>query len=225
MLTIWDNVNVDDTQGSPARKRALSGPLAAILFFAGLIGFAARRSDGYTHGTKAVSELGAIGAPDALAFNIVAFILPGLFIALLALSIFRLSPGNRSLTGVVALALSGVAMMIAGIFPVDMGNLSSFTSIAHASGATLSGLLWAVSLIFLGPVLKRDLRLGVIGTLTPWFSLFLVTNVGWQVVWQTSAAVLPGWGQRIGFAGYFLWAFWVGAAIYLTRNDPPHADR
>jgi hypothetical protein len=55
---------------------------------------------------------------------------------------------------------------------------------------------------------------------TPWFVLFPVTNVAWQVAWQAGGLVLPGWGQRIGFAGYFLWMALAGLALAFGRREP-----
>ncbi len=200
------------------KKLALAGPLASLLFVSSLIGFAAMRSDGYTHGTKAVSELGAIGAPMALAFNLLGFILPGILIMVLSLTILNLAPAKTSRIAVSLLMLSGIALIVAGVFPVDMSNRTSFTSTAHAVGAMSSGLFWVLSLGWLGSVLKKRLGVTVLGRLTPWFWLFLVANIGWQIAWQTTGAVLPGWGQRIGFAGYFLWSFWAGTGIFLSQQ-------
>jgi len=83
----------------------LAGPAAAALFFLSLISFAAMRSDGYSHATKAVSELGAIGAPFAMAFNIVGFILPGILIIIFASRLMRKSESTH---GPLLLAMSGV---------------------------------------------------------------------------------------------------------------------
>ena len=201
----------------------LAGPLASIFFFASLVGFAALRSDGYTHGTKAVSELGAIGAPMALAFNLLGFVLPGIGIVVLSLSILKMAPPKTSRAATSLLMLSGFAMIVSGVFPVDMSNRTSLTSSAHAIGAMSSGLFWALSLGWIGPVLRKHFGLTVLGNLTPWFWLFLIANIGWQVAWQTSGSVLPGWGQRIGFSGYFLWSFWAGTAIFRGRDALLHS--
>jgi hypothetical membrane protein len=190
----------------------LGGPIAAILFAASLIGFAAFRTDGYTHGTKAVSELGAIGAPMADWFNIFGFIRPGLLVTLLASSLYRVIAPARA--GAILLALSGFAMVVAGAFPIEMDGHSSSSSQLHLLGAMLSGLLWALSLFWTAPQLGKIAGFRMFARLTPWFALFLVVNVGWQIVWQATGAVLPGWGQRIGFGGYFLWAAILGLKLH-----------
>ena len=199
------------------RQLALAGPAASLIFGSSLIGFAALRTDGYTHGTKAVSELGAIGAPMASAFNFFGFILPGVLIALLALSIFMLAAPKTARSGAVLLALSGIFTALAGVFPIDMSDMRSVTSTMHAIGALLSGIIWVPALLMLAPVLKQQFGLTILGALSPWFLLFLAANIGWQIGWQTTGLVLPGWGQRIAFAGYFLWSFWAGIAICCVR--------
>lgn len=232
-----DSQNRLSRTGAPAtslRLLALSGPFATILFASSLIGFAAVRTDGYTHGTKAVSELGAAGAPLASAFNILGFILPGLSIVLLAASLYRVGTAPAK-AGPVLLAFSGIAMVVAGVFPVDMDQQSSLSSQLHLAGAMLSGLLWALSLFWIAPQLKKRERFGRLARLTPWFGLFLVANIGWQILWQATGAVMPGWGQRIGFGGYFLWAAILGLMLAKGvdeagetgrgRRDPDGAGR
>ena len=201
-----------DAPTTALRLLALSGPFATILFASSLTGFAAARTDGYTHGTKAVSELGAVGAPLASAFNILGFILPGLLIVLLAVSLYRAGTAPAK-AGPVLLALSGIAIAAAGVFPIDMDQRSSLSSQLHLAGAMLCGVFWALSLFWIAPQLEKRERFVRLAKLTPWFALFLVANIGWQILWQSTGAVMPGWGQRIGFGGYFLWTAILGLTL------------
>ena len=205
------------------RRLALAGPLASVFFAASLIGFAALRQDDYSHATKAVSELGAAGAPMAMAFNGLGFILPGALVVVFALSLWRLSDGGAR-GSLLLLALSGGSMIAAGVFPIDMADRSSMSSVLHLVGAMASGLFWAFSLYGLGKLMRHSFGARVLGHLTVWFWLFLIANVGWQIIWQTTGLVLPGWGQRIGFAGYFLWCFWAGCAAYFWPGGRMRAD-
>jgi hypothetical protein len=109
---------------------------------------------------------------------------------------------------------------MAGVFPVDMEHPGSAGSAAHAAGAMLVGLCWAAGLFWLGSLLRRELGLRTLGRLSPWFVLFLLANVVWQVAWQAGGLVLPGWGQRIGFGGYFLWVALTGLALAAARREP-----
>lgn len=192
----------------------LTGLIAAVMFFVSLIAFAAARTDGYSHGTKAVSELGAVGAPNAMAFNLSAMIAPGFLIVILAITLARL-PGSR--IGPSMLAGSGLLLALAGVCPVDPENMRSATSLGHVIGALGSGLLWAAALSWLGSFLSKQPGLRGWGRLTPWFLLFLLVNIGWQATFQTTGLVLPGWGQRIALVGYFGWVAITG--LMLWRRD------
>ncbi len=211
------------TSGHPSRAPAvvwLSGPLAGLLFGASLIGFAALRTDGYTHATKAVSELGAIGAPYATAFNILGLIAPGALIFVLACGLF----GLARRTGPVLLMGSGLFMALSGFAPVDMSDLRAPVSVFHAIGAMGTGVTWLAALFLLGPMFK-SFGLPIWARLTPWFSLFMAVSTLWQVVFQATGLVMPGWGQRIGFAGLFVWAAITGILLLRRRQGDDETVR
>jgi hypothetical membrane protein len=191
----------------------LAGPLAAGLFAASVVGFASVRTDGYAHATKAVSELGAVGAPSALAFNLLGFIVPGLLVILLTIALRRAMGPGLGRVGPTLLALSGLALIAAGVFPVDMDDPGAPVSVAHFAGAMLTGVFWSFALFWIGSGLRR-VGFQVIGRMTPWFVLFPLANVLWQVVYGFGVGETPGWGQRIGFLGYFVWLTWLGLALY-----------
>lgn len=189
----------------------LAGPAPAALFFVSLIGFAVARADGYSHATKAVSELGAIGAPFALAFNVVGFILPGFLIVVFA---FRFMQKSDRKLGPMLLAVSGACLAIAGFAPADMLDKEALTTIMHTVRAIGSGVFWVIALFWVGPLLHERFGLQTWGRVTPWFSLFLLSNVGWQVAFRMTGVVMPGWGQRIAFLGYFLWFAMTGLLLW-----------
>ena len=197
----------------------LTAPLSALLFAASLVLFATIRTDGYSHATKAVSELGSLDAPNAMAFNILGFILPGVLIVAFALRVAT-ATGRRIGPGL--LALSGAFLCLAGLARANLDNPGTIASILHIVGAIGSGVAWALALFPLGRFLVRS---GIVtwGRLTPWFGMFLFANVGWQILYQSTGTVLPGWGQRIAFFGYF---FWLAVTGYLLwRKSPrPRAD-
>jgi hypothetical membrane protein len=194
--------SIADTQVAVRNPAWLAAPLAGVMFGASLIAFAAVRTDGYTHGTKAVSELGAVGAPSALAFNLLAFIVPGLLVAWFGVVLARCADNK---VGPSLLAGSGLLVAMAGTFPFDLGNVAALTTIGHAIGVVGSGLLWVIALFWMGSLFSRHFGLSRWGRITPWFALFLFVHIAWQATFQITALVLPGYGQRIGFFGYFLW--------------------
>ena len=201
----------------------LAGPAAATLFFSSLVGFAALRSDDYTHSRKAVSELGAAGAPNAPLFNLFGFILPGLLIIMLGWRIRQVAGAGTPRSGPILLVLSGAAFGAAGLFPFELETRGSLLSTAHLVAAMLSGVLWALALFWIGPLFRRHLGLETLGTATPWFVLFLLANVLWQVAFQSGADIPPGWGQRLGFLGYFLWVTLAGLSL-MTNTRPTSAQ-
>jgi len=204
---------MNDSQ--PQRMLWLAGPASGILFAGSVIGFAALRTDGYSHATKAISELGSIGAPSANAFNLLGFIVPGLLIILFSL---LMAWQTQSKTGPYLLTASGLFLAFAGFSPAELGNYSSMTTIWHLVGAMGSGTFWVAALFWMGPLLRRHFDLQSWGRMTPWFSLFLFVNIGWQIAFRATGLVLPGWGQRIGFVGYFLWFAVTGVLLW-------HANR
>lgn len=193
-----------------AASAAIAAPL---LFGASVIGFAALRRDGYSHATKAVSELGVLGAPHGALFNAFGFVLTGLLITLAA-SLFAVSRrrAGASVKGMGSLALAGLAFAAAGAFPFDMANPSAPTSQAHFAAAMLAGLFWAAAAFRARATLAAAGMPGL-ARLGAWLTLALAINVGWQIAFQAGLPVMPGWGQRIGFAGMMVWVLWFGIAL------------
>jgi len=206
---------VEQRRTLPARVAWLAGPSAGALFTITVVGFAAIRNDGYSHGTKAVSELGVVGAPAAGLFNLLGFIAPGLLIAWFSWSLLRVAQRR---IGPLLLLGSGLLFAVAGIFPAELDKPEAVTSLGHVIGAIGSGLLWAAALFWMGPLLSRQFGLTSWGRVTPWFLLFLVVHSGWQVTFQATGQVLPGWGQRIGFLGYLLWFGVTGWLLWRHRD-------
>lgn len=194
----------------------LLGPAAAAFFAVSLTGFAATRTDGYSHATKAVSELGSLDAPNALAFNLLGFIAPGVMLILFALALLHWS---KKRAGPLLLMGSGVMLALAGIAPANLDDYSAVTSQLHALGAIGSGVLWVIALFWLGPMLRRDFGLELWGRITPWFATFLFANIGWQIAFRATGLVMPGWGQRIGFMGYFAWIAVTGFLLWRTSLE------
>lgn len=208
---------VIEPKRSNSANLGLAGPLSAGMFLISLLSFAAVRTDGYSHGTKAVSELGALGAPSAPAFNLTAFIIPGLLVVVVAVAVRRVVGSRLGWIGPTLLALSGIALVAAGVFPVDMADEGSPVSAAHFAGAIFTGVFWSFSLFWVGPGLRARPEFEGIGRLTPWFVLFPFANLLWQVAYGFGIGETPGWGQRIGFLGYFLWLTWFGLVVFLVK--------
>src|SRR5262245_25116662 len=136
----------------PVATRALAaaGLLANALFWSAVVGFAALRPD-YSHLTKAVSELGSIGAPRMWAFNLIGYVLPGVLMAGFGWVLGR----RHGSTGVaVLLALSGLGLVVAGLFPGDLSDFRRPTTQLHLAGSLL-GLSWAPAMPWLAVRTRR----------------------------------------------------------------------
>ena len=106
------------------------GLAGTVLFTIALITFA-ESYPGYSHATKAVSELGAIGAPHGMAWNIIGFILPGLLLAFHGWGLGRVT---QSPLVSVLLAISGLAFASTSI-PADMSDMNA----RHSAAGCASG--------------------------------------------------------------------------------------
>jgi hypothetical membrane protein len=190
------------------RLPAICGLLAPIWFIAALLAFAAARSD-YSHLTKAVSELGAVGAPHALAWNIVGFGAVGVLIVVLALGVWR-QVGAR--VAALLIAVSGIAFAAAGVFPADMSNFDADTTRLHilASLVSLAGFVIAVP--FMGWRLWRSGRRGFAVAAIA-FGLAVVLTL---LLRETEMP--PGLAQRINFLGYLTWMALVASSLVMRRE-------
>jgi len=193
-----------------AERRAwVCSVLAAAWFWIALVLFGAARPD-YSQLTKAVSELGAVGAPHALAWNVLGFLVPGLLLAASGFAIGTAVDGPRGtlrwlLTG------SGAAFAATGVFPAVMQHGSPVmhapSTVGHVVMLLLSSVLWLVAIGVLLSKIMREPRLRPL--LTP-FAIITLVAVSGLAANVLHSAILPlthrpGLAQRLGFAGYFLW--------------------
>lgn len=183
---------------------------ANLLFWSSLFVFAALRSDGYAHATKAVSELGVWGAPNMWAFNILGYALPGLMLAACGWLIGRAA---RSSWLAVLLALAGAFVTVAGVFPADMSDYASFTTVGHLAGSTGSVIAWALAmLVAILVARKRWVALAALSAVA------LALMIGVFFLYET----LPsGIVQRLTFGVFF--AYFLVAALLLWRRARAHA--
>ncbi|WP_460676946.1 DUF998 domain-containing protein [Hymenobacter coalescens] len=191
---------------------ALAGLAGVALSVATILIMAALRADGYSHLTKAVSELGSLDAPRRWWFNGLGYLLPGVLIAALAQGLRRhLRPRPAAfwlLTG------SGLLMALAGLFPMDMEQRRSFSSLVHTVGSLGSGVCWLGCALTIAPALRADARWADLARWLPWlpllvFGLMLLVPAG-----------MPGLVQRLSFAGYFSFVVLLASRLWrLTRLE------
>ncbi len=179
------------------------GKLVGCWFFACLFVFAAIHPN-YSHFTKAVSELGAFGAPNAVLWNALGFFLTGAMVVLFGIGLQQLlvRHGVRSTGGwsVIALGIAFAASAIPADFELRM---ESNWTIAHAVFVLLGpvALIWAAcvwprALVELG-VSRSALLTCVVASL-----LLLPAFASNAFLQQT-----PGVGQRLGIMVMFVWCW------------------
>ncbi len=178
------------------------GVMAGVGFPVLLILFAALDPD-YRHGTRAISELGALGAANALAWNLTGFLGVGVLLAGFGWGMGR-SVADRFTVGV--LTLFGLAFA-ATATPADMDNLRSTGSIVHVVASQLVFLFW---LIGLGRLMLVK-RVGSLVRLLAALGLLLAVG---SIILRGSDLVSPGWSQRVTFAVVFGWVLVNGIILW-----------
>ncbi len=196
-------------------SHALAGIGSAVLFGSTYFVFSQARPE-FSHVHKAVSELGAIGAPHAVWWNLLGYILPGLLISYFGIGLHRAvvqdKAGKLPLYGLV---FCGLFMTLAGIFPGDFENRNSITMLLHTVGSlgSFAGFLTAA---FSYPFfLKQNYfweKTILPSLLFTWLSIlsgFLRTTE------------MPGLGQRVGFLLFFIWIVFMSIQLFRfqTRSN------
>jgi hypothetical membrane protein len=189
------------------RLPAICGLLAPVWFLIALLAFAAARPD-FSHLTKAVSELGAVGAPHGLAWNIVGFGAVGMLIVIFAAGIWRQAQAPLAAS---LIAVSGIAFAAAGVFPADMSNLNADTTRLHILASLVSFAAFAAAVPVMGWSLWRA-----------GFRRFAVFAIAFGVAAVASvllreSGIPPGLAQRINFLAYLAWIATIAASL-LTRR-------
>jgi hypothetical membrane protein len=167
---------------------------ANLLFWSALLVFAALRPD-YSHFTKAVSELGAFGAPNMRAWNLLGFILPGALLAVAGWSIGRrIAPGTMLLPGL--LMLGGAMIVCAGMFPADMSDRDGLRTRLHLVGAFGSLAAWLLAMVLLAMRVRGAWRSAALVAMACLAALVAAL--------LTSSPHSPALTQRLLFAAFFL---------------------
>lgn len=115
---------------------------------------------GYNHVTQIMSELGEVGAPNAIIMNTAGFILLGLLMISFAFGLDRgISEGEGSKIGPALVAVSGAWLVLLGIFPCDPGCVNeSFVGITHEVFAIMHAFAMIFAPLAIAQRLKKDSR-------------------------------------------------------------------
>ena len=201
------------------RVARFTGVASALVFTAALIGFGAAMQ-GYVHHQYPVALLGATGFPRALAFNLLAFVLPGMLAGVVALELRRRLPADAGWPlriGAQLVFLSTLAFIAMGLLPLDPYDLESQRSQFHGS----AWMLWSVAFIP-GAVLLGATLLSL-----PRWSRFawvsLIAAAGLLIAGFVLTDFMPaGTAQRIAFG---LWFAWLALAGWPSGREPAGSSR
>lgn len=188
-------------------SRALphAGWIAALLFVAAVAAFGTAL-DGYSHASHPVALLGAGDVPHALAFNLAAFVLPGLLAACVASALHRRLPPRAGWSARIGARLalwSALAFAMQGLLPLDPTDLAAPANRAQAAAWTL----WWIAFVPSGVLLAAGLfRVGG----WRWFALASLAAGVLVLAFAVVAPVGAGLAQRLAFGAWFAW--WVVAA-------------
>ena len=144
-------------QVSSQRVLAICGIIGPILYTIVVIVLGLLRP-GYSHVAQSMSELGEVGAPNAIIMNTAGFPLLGLLMIAFAFGLHRgISQGKGSKIGPALIALSGATLVMTGIFHCDPGCVDvSMVGITHSVFAMISAFAMMLAPLALCPRLYRD---------------------------------------------------------------------
>ena len=177
------------------------------------------RSD-YHHNTKAVSELGSIGATNALAWNAIGFVTVGLLISLFSIGLHKsLSQSGKGKIAFGLLFSSGLFWAIAGIFPGDFEDKKALTMILHAVGAMGSGLFFILAVFTYIPAMRSSPHW------RPIVVPSVLIGIGFILSGFLRTGSAPALGQKIGFLIYFVWISLIAYKLNKTQSEQNGGDR
>jgi hypothetical membrane protein len=142
------------------RTAGILGVIACILFWLAMLVLGALRPS-YSHVVNAVSELGAIGTPRAVLWNIFGFIIPGLLLAIAGKAIVdSVSEDRPSMMAGWLLPAFGLLIAAQGLLPAVMAGgeviTTSWLTRGHLIASLVSGVAWLVALLLLVGPMKRS---------------------------------------------------------------------
>lgn len=202
---------------STARRRwlAIAGLAAGPWFAIALVGFAAR-APGFSHALHPPALLGASGMPDALAWNLLGFVVPGLLaaIALQALHDGLRASGERGAAriGATLLLLSALAFIGQGILPLRLGQA---VDAGPARWHVLAWMAWWLAalagFVLLAVGLRRRRGLAAAA---------LLAAIAMAMALHAQALPLPGGvRERVALAAWFGWvAAASGGLLRVSRS-------
>jgi len=202
-----------------SRTAGFLGIAAAVVCWSALVIFAALRPS-YSHSVNAVSELGVLGSPNALLWNLIGFIAPGFLLAIAGAAIARSVSARQWTVAFWLLVVSGLGFAGTGFSPAKMEKgvvlVTSPYTRGHFIMSLIHGIAWLVAaLTLIRPMLRNP----------DWRGLTYV-NAALVVAALAASFVLRGrlsdaLVQRIAGAVYFAWFIVMSLRLIQIGNKNP----
>jgi len=183
------------------RAAALAGLVAGPWCFLALLVFGAR-VPGYDHAMHPPALLGASGMPDAGAWNLLGFVVPGLFAAIALQGQHRVlrarDAGLTARVGMTLLSLSAIAFAVQGLVPLQLGRaIDAGAARLHIAAWTLWWLAASAGFVVLAfGSLRRPLFA---------IAALLAAAVIVAALHATSLSLPGGVRERLALAAWFGW--------------------
>lgn len=171
-----------------------AAPWIAALLFIGALALFGMVSPDFSHLRHPVALPGARGEPHALAFNVVAFVVPGALLAWRAIAWRSRQAGARwpVRIGLQLVLLSALAFAAQGLVPLDPANLLAPASRLHATAWMAWWVAFAPGAVLIALPARR------------WGSTSLALLVPGLVLF--GALVMPApVAQRLALLAWFAW--------------------
>ena len=197
------------------KNYAQIGWLSCVVFWCSYFLMSSIRPD-YYHGSKAVSELGSVGAPNAVFWNLIGFVFVGLLIALFSVGFQKsISVSGKGRLASYLLIGSGLLWASTGIFPGDFEDRDSLTMVLHTVGSLGSGLCFITAVFFYIPAMRASAywRSSVIPSVSI-AMLFILSGF-------LRSGTAPALGQKIGFLILFIWISFMAYKLYKDERTAP----
>jgi hypothetical protein len=183
-----------------------AGVAAGACFALALVGFGAAL-EGYGQQLHPVALLGAIGIPRATPFNLLAFLVPGLLAAFVAMRRRGALPASSSLAarlGWTLALLSALAFAAQGLLPLDPLE-------PDVGPGRLHGVAWGLwAIAFAAAALA--LSMAAFAARRPWAAAchLVAGALVFALAWLVGDALPVALAQRAAFASWFAWLAWAG---------------
>jgi len=198
-----------------------AGWVAAVLFLLAVSGFGAALG-GYSQLHMPVALLGAKGFPHALAFNLMAFVIPGMLAGVVAMVLRRCLPTGAGWSlriGAQLVLLSALAFIAMGLLPLDPNDLENAGSRLHGT----AWMLWTVAFVPGAVLLGAGLLACRAARRFAWLCLVVAAAV--LLAGFVFTEFMPaGLAQRLAFGTWLLWVA-IAGRVRLERAQSERPAR